>query len=70
MMLHGRIYRFDKQLEQIREVIEAACAVLRQPMPDTFLGRKTQEPFPKENELPPPKAAEVASTFPIRDAGS
>ncbi|MGX9431858.1 MULTISPECIES: hypothetical protein [Bradyrhizobium] len=32
--------------EQLRQSLE----LLRQPRPDTFLGRKTQEPFPKQND--------------------
>ncbi|UQR66237.1 hypothetical protein LRP30_13700 [Bradyrhizobium sp. C-145] len=34
--------------EQIRQLTERARKVLDQPMPDTFLGRKTHEPFPEE----------------------
>ena len=35
--------------EQIRELIKASREVLQQPKPDSFLGRKTQEPFRKED---------------------
>jgi hypothetical protein len=38
------------QADQAREVIHRALEVLRSPTPDTFLGRKTQEPFPFEND--------------------
>ncbi|MGY3234433.1 hypothetical protein ACVWZ4_005044 [Bradyrhizobium sp. USDA 4472] len=41
-----------EQNARIRELIAQACEVLKLPKPDTFLGRKTQEPFPKE-DLPP-----------------
>lgn len=37
-------------IEQIREIIAQAHRLLREPMPDTFLGRKTQEPFPQKGE--------------------
>jgi hypothetical protein len=33
---------------QLLKAIRRAQEVLEQPMPDTFLGRKTQEPFPKQ----------------------
>ncbi|MGX4801899.1 hypothetical protein [Bradyrhizobium guangdongense] len=36
-------------IEMAREAIRAALEVLRQPQPDTFLGRETHEPFPREN---------------------
>jgi hypothetical protein len=31
-----------------REITQEAVTILRNPQPDTFLGRKTQEPFPEE----------------------
>jgi len=34
--------------EQIRQLTELARKALDQPVPDTFLGRKTHEPFPEE----------------------
>ena len=38
-----------KQARLIRKVIADSLEILRKsPPPDTFLGRKTQEPFPKE----------------------
>ena len=48
-----RVYRplheqDDLHAELMREVIDLSRKVLRQPSPDTFLGRKTQEPFPWE----------------------
>jgi|SwirhisoilCB1_FD_contig_41_2419280_length_372_multi_1_in_0_out_0_2 hypothetical protein len=39
--------RWQDDSEQTRETIKASLEILRQPMPDTFLGRKTREPFPK-----------------------
>ena len=40
----------DKHLERTWAVIKEARKMLADtPCPDTFLGRKTQEPFPSEN---------------------
>ena len=36
-------------LEIARQSIREALAVLRQPQADTFLGRETYKPFPKQN---------------------
>ncbi len=41
-----------KQNAQMREGIAKAVEVLKTPVPDTFLGRKTHEPFPSERERP------------------
>ena len=38
-----------KQLELVREAIAKSRIILLVPPPDTFAGRKTQEPFPDEN---------------------
>jgi len=50
-MPNTRIYRLTKldvdQTDQLREIIKESLEVLRRPSPDTFLGRKTQAPFPK-----------------------
>jgi len=53
MLLRRGICRPSKrdidELERLREFARGAGEVLRRfPMPDTFIGRKTQEPFPKE----------------------
>jgi hypothetical protein len=49
-----RIYRTleidAKQAAQIRQALDAACEALKLPPPDTFLGRKSFEPFPREDE--------------------
>jgi hypothetical protein len=42
------VERARKQLQKIEEQVSQ---VLRQPVPDTFLGRKTHEPFPKEDPM-------------------
>jgi hypothetical protein len=39
----------DKQSRSTRDVLAESLRILkRSPQPDNFLGRKTQEPFPKE----------------------
>ena len=41
-----------EQIEQTRDLIAHSLGVLRNnPAPDTFAGRKTQEPFPEEEDL-------------------
>ncbi len=41
-----------KHVEKIRAAIEQARQTLLDcPSPDTFAGRKTQEPFPREKEF-------------------
>jgi hypothetical protein len=37
------------EINQIRETYRISLELLRRPFPDTFLGRKTQEPFPKQD---------------------
>ncbi|MGY8633200.1 hypothetical protein RAD15_12055 [Bradyrhizobium sp. 14AA] len=37
-----------EQTEYMRELTREARELLKQPLPDTFLGRKTQEAPPKE----------------------
>ena len=40
-----------RQIEEIRAITKRSCQILRDnPKPDSFAGRKTQEPFPKEAE--------------------
>ena len=39
----------EEQNEIIRVIIAKCLDVLKVPLPDTFLGRKTQEAFPKED---------------------
>ncbi|MEZ2144003.1 hypothetical protein AAE026_17230 [Bradyrhizobium sp. DN5] len=52
-----RIYRLDhskrgdaEQLARMHEMAREAAEVLRRPIPDTFLGRRTFEPFPNEEK--------------------
>jgi hypothetical protein len=46
--------RYDAGLSrafaETHELIRRALKTLSDPAPDTFLGRKTQEPFPTEND--------------------
>ena len=46
------VYRplpIDSELaEHTRKLIEESRELLKQSAPETFVGRKTQEPFPKE----------------------
>jgi len=50
MVYRPRIYLPDpierKHLNQMRDVVKESRDLLKQPVPDTFLGRTTQEPFP------------------------
>jgi hypothetical protein len=52
-----RIFRALKEdssyIEQARLVIAGSEKLLRTPIPDTFAGRKTYEPFPGEDDEPP-----------------
>jgi hypothetical protein len=42
------------ELDRLWKVVQEAAAMLRScPVPDTFLGRKTQEPFPKQDIVYP-----------------
>ena len=53
-----RIYRIpntlkDKEAEHLRQTRDAVARcidILKAPSPNTFAGRKSQEPFPKEEE--------------------
>ena len=40
--------RFVEIHDQLLKLIRRTRDVLEQPVPDTFLGRKTQEPFPEQ----------------------
>ncbi|MBV9062775.1 MAG: hypothetical protein JOY77_07575 [Alphaproteobacteria bacterium] len=40
----------SKVLAETRELVRQASQLLRQPAVDTFLGRKTQEPFPEHKK--------------------
>jgi hypothetical protein len=38
-------------LELMREAIAKSREILKGPAPDSFTGRKTQEPFPSEDDI-------------------
>jgi hypothetical protein len=40
----------SEHLRQMRDAIARSREILKGALPDTFLGRKSQEPFPKEGE--------------------
>lgn len=40
----------EKHAEQVRKAIRESLEALTLPRPDTFLGRKTHEPFPSEHD--------------------
>ena len=46
---HDSATKIDDQNARMRELVAKSIEALKLPMPDTFLGRKTQEPFPKED---------------------
>jgi hypothetical protein len=46
---HALISEIAEQNAATRELMAKSLEVLRLAQPDTFVGRKTQEPFPKEN---------------------
>ena len=52
-MRNQRVYRplhsDADYTERVRELVKESRDVLKRPNPDTFLGRKTQEPFPAED---------------------
>ncbi len=44
-----------KLIADARELTTRSMALLKScPKPDSFAGRKTQEPFPREEDTPPP----------------
>lgn len=51
--IHNETTAITKQNVSMREVIAKSLEVLNIPLPDTFLGRKTHEPFPFEGEAEP-----------------
>ncbi|WP_156489638.1 hypothetical protein [Bradyrhizobium sp. DOA1] len=47
-----RVYRpipMDQQIEQMLDVVKQTRELLKRPPPDTFLGRETYKPFPKDD---------------------
>lgn len=50
MPVHGPNPIDHEQAEQMREVVDKARELLKQPPPDTFIGRGTRDPFPTADE--------------------
>ncbi|MGY4622698.1 hypothetical protein [Bradyrhizobium sp. USDA 4486] len=48
--VHEAAAHINEQNARLREMTAQAASVLKEPRPDTFLGRKTYEPFPKEED--------------------
>jgi hypothetical protein len=44
-------FEIAEQNMVIREIVARCIKLLRPPLPGTFLGRKTQEPFPAEDPI-------------------
>ena len=44
--IHDEIAAIARQNAYVRDIIAQSCKLLQEAMPDTFLGRKTYEPFP------------------------
>ena len=51
--IHDEIAAIARQNTYVRDLIAKSCELLRQKVPDTFLGRKTHEPFPAEARSEP-----------------
>jgi hypothetical protein len=51
--------RISDLIASTRQIVIAAMELLSRSVPDTFLGRKTHEPFPKRDEI---KAEHVGRT--------
>jgi|GEM_PF-3586443 len=48
---HLRIELYFRQIiERSRDMLRKSIELLRQSQPDTFLGRKTHEPFPRRHD--------------------
>lgn len=50
MTVFRRTESDSDHIKQTRELTRNAREALKKPCPDTFAGRKTQEPFPKEDD--------------------
>lgn len=44
--IHFPLQSDENHVEQVRDAIREARKALELPLPDTFLGRRTHEPFP------------------------
>ncbi|MCP3402106.1 MULTISPECIES: hypothetical protein [unclassified Bradyrhizobium] len=48
--VHDLAFEIAEQNAVMKELVARSAEVLKLPSPDTFLGRKTQEPFPREED--------------------
>lgn len=62
--IHFHLPSDAEQTEHARKAIRTALEVLAKSQPDTFLGRKSYEPFPKEES--DPAAGQIAADQPRR----
>ncbi|MBR0688986.1 hypothetical protein JQ612_08875 [Bradyrhizobium manausense] len=46
--IHSEASAISDQIARMRDEIARALEILKAGVPDTFLGRRTQEPFPSE----------------------
>jgi hypothetical protein len=60
--LHASNSRFNEDTAKARLLIATARKALAAPVPDTFLGHRTQDPFPAEL-----RPAEDTFVFDVRD---
>lgn len=51
--VHDEASAVAKQDAYVRDLIARSFEILRMSLPDLFLGRKTQEPFPSEDHVEP-----------------
>jgi hypothetical protein len=49
--VHNHASEIAEQIAFMRETVRRAVEMLRLPIPDTFLGRKTHDPFPAEDPI-------------------
>ena len=47
-LLAKQALEIERHIARTRELVAESLDALRSGVPDTFLGRKTQEPFPKD----------------------
>ncbi|MCP3367845.1 hypothetical protein [Bradyrhizobium cajani] len=50
--IHDEAAAIARQSAHLRDLLTRSFEILKQPVPDTFLGRKTYEPFPSEPGFP------------------
>ncbi|MCP3388235.1 hypothetical protein NLM27_05510 [Bradyrhizobium sp. CCGB12] len=50
--IHDEVAAIAEQNAYTLEILARSLEILKQALPDTFLGRKTYEPFPSEPSAP------------------